>query len=526
MSPRKPSTWYEDELYELLCLLMTGACFWLLGKQLNLFGDLSEIAARFGLTDLIVLGFCMSFGLYAAALRKSHKLHAAVEARDVAQSEAESVARHDAMTGLANRRFFIELLSARLSDPARAKSTALLLVDLDRFKAINDVHGHAAGDAVLCGVAERLRARLPPASLAARLGGDEFAVMADFGKEVDAVARLCQAIATEVSRPILWKGIPLQIGVTVGVGLTTGDAMDAEALLHAATVAMYEGKKDGRGTIRFFRKEMDQSLKARAVLERELRVAIDSGQIQPFFQPLVSLVDRALIGFEVLARWRHPVRGLLTPDHFITVAEDTGMIGDLCWSVLRQACNDARSWPAHLQLAINISPQQLQDRRLPEHILGILAETGFTPYRLEVEITETALIADLDAARSALRSLRSLGIRIALDDFGTGYSSLYHLRELQFDKLKIDRSYVESLAQGDEREKLVDAILALGSSLGMVTTAEGIETPASLDWLAGRGCTYGQGYLFGKPMPKEATDQWISSNSSAEAELQSKTLAA
>lgn len=510
---------HEGELYDLLCVLMIGSCVWLVGRELGLFDSMFNFAVRNGQTDVIMLCFCMSFGLCAAAVYRSNKLRKAVRARDVAQLEAAAVARHDSMTGLANRRYFKELLDRRLSRGDQSSSTAVLLLDLDRFKPINDIHGHAAGDAVLCTVAERLRALLPAGSIAARLGGDEFALALDFGRDLDVVSRMSAEIIADLSRPILWGTSKLEIACTIGIAVKTGSEHDTELLLHAADVAMYEGKKDGRGTYRFFRKEMDEVLKARAKLEHELRVGIDSGQFEPFFQPLVSLVDKELTGFEVLARWRHPTRGLLAPDSFIAVAEETGMIGDLCWSLLRQACMDARSWPSHLQLAVNISPQQLQDRRLPEHIMAILDETGFAPERLEVEITETALIADLEAARSALLALRKLGIRIALDDFGTGYSSLYHLSELKFDKLKIDRSYVAWLADGEERSKLVDAIITLSASLGMRTTAEGIETASSMTWLVGQGCTYGQGYFFGKPMSKAVVDVWVQDRSGISATL-------
>jgi len=284
------------------------------------------------------------------------------------------------------------------------------------------------------------------------------------------------------------------------------------SLLHAADVAMYQGKRDGRGTFRFFHLEMGHALKVRARMEAELRLGIERGEIEPFYQPVVQLPGRELIGFEVLARWRHPEQGLLGPADFIALAEETGMIADLSWALMRKACTDAKSWPGHLQLAVNISPLQLQDKQLPERVLAILTETGFAPGRLEIEITETALVNDLESARIALKSLQNFGVRIALDDFGTGYSSLYHLRELQFDKLKIDRSYVASIALSEDRAKLVDAIIALGSSLGLSTTAEGIETAASVGWLADQGCTYGQGYLFGKPMNKATTDgllaQW------------------
>jgi len=247
---------------------------------------------------------------------------------------------------------------------------------------------------------------------------------------------------------------------------------------------------------------MDEELRARARLEGELRTAIEQGAIEPFYQPVVALPDKKIVGVEVLARWRHPERGLVSPNEFIPVAEETGMISELSYNLIRRACIDARDWPGDLVLAVNIAPHQFQDAWLAERILAILTETGFPPGRLEVEITESALIQDLEATRATLTSLQRLGVRIALDDFGTGYSSLYHLRELKFDKLKIDRSYVDAITMSDERAKLVDAIIKLGSSLGLATTAEGIETDASVDWLSDQGCNFGQCYLFGRAMPK------------------------
>ena len=507
MDDAKIGSWAEGELRELLCLMMIGVCLWLAGTQLGLFARLLEFTMLAGLGDLFSLAICMSVGVTVAAILKSLKLRRVMQARDGAQARAESVARHDALTGLANRRLFKETLDDRLAQRADGvPSVAVLLIDLDRFKPVNDVHGHAAGDAVLCFAADCLRALTPPGGTAARLGGDEFVLLFDYQDDGADVGRLAKSIIAALSKPCAFEASRLEIGATVGIALASPETASAEALLHAADVAMYQGKRDGRGTYRFFQTEMGQALKARARREGELRAGIDRGEIEPYYQPVVSLPSRELIGFEVLARWRHPELGLLGPAEFITLAEETGAIADLCWSLMRKACTDAREWPAHLQLAINISPLQLQDRQLPERILQILVETGFAANRLEIEITETALVNDLEAARCALKSLQNLGVRIALDDFGTGYSSLYHLRELQFDKLKIDRSYVASIPLGSERAKLVDAIIALGSSLGLVTTAEGIETPASVDWLAAQGCTYGQGFLFGKPMTKGAAD--------------------
>jgi len=504
MAERRRASWGEGELYELLCLMMVGTCCWIVGVQLGAFRALDALLTTYALSDLFMLGFFMGLGAFAASINKSVRLRRIMRERDAAEAQAATVARHDPLTGLANRRLFLDAVEERRARGTESNA-AVLLIDLDRFKPINDLYGHAAGNAVLCAVAERLEGLLPRGGVAARLGGDEFAVMVELTGGSEGLSRLAQRLIGAIATPVLWERNELKVGATVGIALAAG-AVDAEAVMHAADLAMYQGKKDGRGTYRVFESAMDEQLKARAVMERELRAAVTSGEIEPFYQPVVSLPGRELIGFEVLARWRHPERGLLSPDAFIPVAEETGMIADLSFALLRRACLDAADWPPHLQLAINIAPQQFQDRWLAERILAILSETGFPPSRLEIEITESALVHDLVSTRATLMSLQNVGARIALDDFGTGYSSLYHLRELKFDKLKIDRSYVNSITMSDERAKLVDAIIKLGASLGLVTTAEGIETDSSLDWLANQGCDFGQGYLFGKPLSKSDTD--------------------
>jgi predicted signal transduction protein with EAL and GGDEF domain len=290
----------------------------------------------------------------------------------------------------------------------------------------------------------------------------------------------------------------------VGIALLPGDGSTPESLLRCADIAMYQGKRQGRSTYRFFEQEMDDEIRDRASLEASLLSAITKGEIRPHYQPLVSMPENSVHGFEVLARWYHPVRGMLPPDVFIPIAEETGLIAELSYMLLRQACIDARSWPASLTLAINISQQQLKDPLLAERLLAIAASTNFDPKRLEVEVTESALMGDIDAARATLQALQSAGVSVALDDFGTGYSSLGHLRDITFDRIKIDRSFVQSLGQSEESGKIVDAVLALGRSLGVRTTAEGIENLTNSQWLADKGCTDGQGFLFGRPMPAAA----------------------
>ncbi|MCJ2066856.1 EAL domain-containing protein [Methylobacterium sp. J-088] len=506
MPSETSNAWGRGELYETLCLLIIGAGIWFVGVNLGTFDSLSRLISDYQLNDLLMLAACMGVAMCGAAVRKSILLRRLMLERDASAAQAEAIARHDGLTGLANRRRFIDAVARAHAKVSTEPTAAVLLIDLDRFKPVNDLYSHAAGNAVLCAVAERLNQLLPAGGVAARLGGDEFAMLVPVEHGSEGLTRLAQAVITAISEPVSWNQNDLKVGATVGVAIVAAEHADSDAVLHAADLAMYQGKKDGRGNYRFFRSTMDEELRARARTEAELRVAIETGAIEPFYQPVVSLPGKDIVGVEVLARWRHPVRGLIAPSEFISVAEETGMIADLSYNLIRRACLDARAWPSHLVLAVNIAPHQFQDAWLAQRILAILTETGFPPQRLEVEITESALIQDLEATRATLLSLRQLGVRIALDDFGTGYSSLYHLRELKFDKLKIDRSYVDAITMSDERAKLVDAIIKLGTSLGLTTTAEGIETDASLDWLSDQGCHFGQGYLFGRAMPKSEMD--------------------
>jgi diguanylate cyclase (GGDEF)-like protein len=509
MSNLRQSYLEQDELYEFLSLAMMGACVWIIGAQLGAFDQIIVFVTRNNLLNLVILSGCMGAGLLVASVRKSLLLRRAVTALIELEKLADAAARHDALTGLANRRFFQENIKVLFEGRQRDEQFAIMLIDLDRFKPVNDFHGHAAGNAVLCVVADRLRQIVPPKSVIARLGGDEFAVLVTYDGDQEALSVLAQQIIATIKNPISWSQGQVDVDATIGIAIATTENKDPDELLHAADLAMYQGKREGRGAFRFFQAEMAIALKERVQLEADLCSGIIHGEIAPFFQPIVKLPSQELVGFEVLARWHHPTKGVIAPDDFIPVAEERKLIADLFYSLLHQACSAARNWPGHLHLAVNVAPQQLQDPWLPDRILAILTETGFSPNRLEVEITETALISGLEAARSTLISLQNLGVKISLDDFGTGYSSLYHLRELRFNKLKIDKSYVTYLKQGSERAKLVDAIIQLGASLSLETTAEGIETSSNLDWLSEQGCTFGQGYLFGRPMPKQAADDYL-----------------
>jgi diguanylate cyclase (GGDEF)-like protein len=509
MANRPTSEWEKSELYELLCLMATGTCLWIAGKQAGLFDLILRFVATHNLLDLFILMGCMSMGVFVAAVRKSLMLRNALNALLTTESRAATAARHDALTGLPNRRHFLEAFEDRLTARRPGEELAVVMIDLDRFKPVNDVHGHAAGNAVLCAVAERLRRIMPPRSVVARLGGDEFVALVPYEDDRQSLVALAEHVIKTVQTPIRWNQGFVDVSATIGIAVISPETRDAEAALHAADIAMYEGKREGRGRHCFFREEMERDLKARARLEADLRRAIAIGEIEPYFQPIVKLPSQDIVSFEVLARWRHPIRGSISPEIFIPVAEEMGVIADLFFSILDQATRHARNWPPHLRLALNLAPTQLRDPNLAERIRLTLARNGFAPSRIDIEITESSLIADLDAARATLSSLRDLGVHIALDDFGTGYSSLYHLKELRFDNIKIDRSYVTALKQDSEDARLVDAIIQIGASLSIETTAEGIETPSNLDWLTVQGCTFAQGYHFGRPMPKEAADRVV-----------------
>ena len=510
MTSSNSATTEARKLFELLAMMTVGACCWFIGSDLGLFAAVTRLAEAHGLMNLMMLGVCVGMGALAAMIRTLIHLRRAIAARMEAERSAEHSARQDALTGLGNRRHFNEQLTSMLAKRGPNEPFAVMLIDLDRFKPVNDIHGHAAGNAVLCAIAERLVQVTPPGSIVARVGGDEFVALIPAVRDETKLGFLAQRMIDAVRWRIPWRQAFVEVDATIGIAVADSETCDPEALLHAADVAMYQGKRQGRGVWRFFREEMDNALKTRAQLESDLRAAIANGAIQPFYQPIVSLPGREIVGFEVLARWDHPTLGEIEPQKFIPIAEECGMISELFTRVLKSACLDAKNWPGHIHLAVNESPRQLQDPRMPERVLSVLTQTRIPADRLEVEVTETALINDIEAARVTLTSLQNLGVSIALDNFGTGYSILYHLNELRFNKLKIDRSYVTALEQGTERAMLVDAILKLGANLSVQTTAEGIETDENLDWLTKQGCSYGQGYLFGRAMSKRDAEAYIS----------------
>ncbi len=424
-----------------------------------------------------------------------------VTERRRADEKIAHMAHYDALTDLPNRTLFRQQIERELANVADGCQFALLYIDVDEFKGINDSLGHHVGDELLKAIAGRIRACLKPGDLIARLGGDEFAVIQTKIESSTDVLAFVTRIHEAIRRPYHCLGHQLSTDASIGIALAPQDGADLDQLIKNADLAMYGAKAEGRRTYRFFVPEMDASAKARLSLEQDLRQALVNGGFEIHYQPLVNLHSGEVSGCEALLRWRHPERGMVSPVEFIPIAEDTGLINELGDWVLRTACNEAATWPAHVRLAVNVSPVQLKCDTLALRIAGALAASGLAPHRLELEITEAVLIRDDEAALSILHQLRSIGVRIALDDFGTGYSSLSYLKRFPFDKIKIDRCFVADIAETSESPVIVQAVVNIASASNMTTVAEGVETEAQREMLRNLGCTEMQGYLFSKPRP-------------------------
>ena len=455
--------------------------------------------------EVMGLATLLTGGLLVFALRRLAEQKRETRRRIAAEAEARTLAFEDPLTGLANRRQFDEAVKAALAAPPRAGgSHGVLLLDLNGFKRINDLHGHPVGDEVLVQVARRLRKAVREDDLVARLGGDEFAILGRHLAGPEAATGLALRIIDGLHTPIPAGAGEHQVGTAIGVALSPQDGTDAGQLMRKADIALYRAKGENRSALRFFEEEMDLRLRERDRLERDPRAAIGTSALRPYYQPLVDLKTGRIEGFEALARWTHAELGEIEPDRFIPIADDCGLIGALTDSLLRQACHDAMTWPSDVTLSFNISPVQLKDRTLGLRLLAILGETGLPPQRLEIEITESALVRDLGAAQEILGALRDTGVRIALDDFGTGYSSLYHLRNFKLDKIKIDRSFVEAMAYDRDATAIVKALVGLGAGLSLTVTAEGVEDAEQRAMLIQQGCRQAQGFLFSRAVPADA----------------------
>jgi diguanylate cyclase (GGDEF)-like protein/PAS domain S-box-containing protein len=413
------------------------------------------------------------------------------------------LAHHDVLTDLPNRALLHERMEeaiAGMRDGGRRM--AILMLDLDRFKEVNDTLGHPIGDALLKSVTARLRACVRESDTIARLGGDEFAILQRVSDPFTESTALAKRIQEEISAPFDIQGHNVVIGTSIGIVIAPENGSTSDELMKNADLALYRAKSEGRGTHRFFEPEMDRRMQVRRKLERDLRDALANGEFALHYQPLINTERNQICGFEALLRWTHPERGKVAPADFIPLAEETGLIVPIGEWVLRQACKDAATWPDDLKVAVNVSVAQFRSRNLVEFVIRTLAAAGLDPQRLELEITETVMLQDEQDAFEILTQLHAIGVRIALDDFGTGYSSLSNLRKFPFDKIKIDRSFLNDLSVANvDAVAVVRSIAQLGASLGMSTTAEGVETEDQMEQVRAEGCTEMQGFYLGRPMP-------------------------
>ncbi len=419
------------------------------------------------------------------------------------RSEAKiaHMALHDALTNLPNRTLLSERLEHALARVKRGDIIAAHLLDLDLFKHVNDTLGHAVGDKLLQAVAGRLNALARETDTVARMGGDEFAIVqVALARAADATT-LAERVIKAISEPYEIDGHHVVVGTSVGIAVGPTDGVDRDQLLRNADLALYRAKSEGRATFRFFEPGMDVRLKARRVMESDLRKALIAGEFELYYQPVISLAHEGITGLEALIRWRHPEKGMILPGEFIPLAEEIGLIVRIGEWVIRQACTTAATWPDHTTVAVNISPAQFRHPGLAQVVLGALAASGLPARRLELEITETVLLEDSEATLATLFRLRELGVRIAMDDFGTGYSSLSYLQSFPFDRIKIDRSFVKDITVATGSLNIVRAIAAMAKGLGMAATAEGVETQEQMDTVRSEGCTEMQGFLFSRPRP-------------------------
>jgi diguanylate cyclase (GGDEF)-like protein len=430
------------------------------------------------------------------------------EAEQTRQStlRAEFLSRHDALTKLMNRTAFIEAVTAASEAHAAGGSPYnILFLDLDRFKIINDTFGHAVGDLTLKSLAEKLEAVSSPNDALARFGGDEFLVLHQCGPGAEPTATFAERIVKKLTEPMIVNGQEVAIGVSIGIATPSGVNEAAEVTIGNADIAMYRAKRDGGNRSRLFDPELAEAARRRSELERDLRFALKAGQFNILYQPVVQLSDHTISGFEALLRWNHPMRGPISPAEFIPIAEETGLIVQIGEWVLREACATAMTWPSHTKVAVNLSAIQFERSPLVSIVMNALATSGLPPERLELEITESLILVSAPQTLEALRQLRQLGVRIVMDDFGTGYSSLSYLRDFEFDKIKVDQSFIRSLPTDEGTQAIVASIAKLAHTLGVATTAEGVETEDQLQHVRANEIRMVQGFFFGRPMEAAET---------------------
>ena len=463
------------------------------------------VGANFGdSSSALTVAFLLNIALILFGWRRSKDLKQALDAYEAAERLAQSNANTDPGTGLANRR---ELMRAIVEMLDNKTAGVLLLLDLDHFKRVNDLHGHAAGDRVLKAVAEALERSAPAGACCARTGGDEFAMLFKAAKDSEAeeVAReIQQCLAT----PVFVEGAHLQVSASIGLSWIENRENETGAL-RRSDVALYAAKRGGRNSFAWFDEVLEVELSERLKLEENIRLGIKKGDFVPFFQPLIDLSSQQIVGFEALARWRSPDGTVLDAECFIEAAERTGLVGPLTLSVMEQAMRQSRDWPAHLKLAVNVSPVQFRDPTLAEQILKLLSSTGFPANRLEIEVTEASLLEDREQVLTIMASLKNVGVRISLDDFGTGYASLAQVNRLPLDRIKIDKSFITTMVKSQRTAEIVNTIAALGHTLDVPISAEGVESEQIRAALEQFGCSEAQGWLFGRAISADAVRTFL-----------------
>lgn len=460
-------------------------------------GTLSSHQKGIDLDESLLLGVLLAVSMFVYSVRRLREQRRELGRRVTAERKARELALQDPLTGLANRRQFDEALAAAvLAPPAAGAAHAVFLLDLNRFKRINDVHGHGAGDQVLIAVAQRLRGAIRGGHLVARLGGDEFVVLARHLAGAESATSIAARLTQVFDRPVSIAGVNHAVGAAIGISLLPVNARTGGEALRMADVALYRAKAERRTVARFFDPDMDKHVCERDELESELRAALAAGTLSVRFRPSFDLRTRKVVGFDAIPYWSHAVLGPVSPERFIPIAEDTGLIHDLVEYTLAEACVAAATWPAEITVGVAMFPSQLGIEDSKDRIVAVLHRGGLSPSRLEIQIPESALVQDLPAAQRTLGELRALGVRIALDNFGTGYSSLYHLRNVKLDKIKIDRRFVDHLGSEFDATMVISALVGLGHGLGLTIAADGIDNHGQQRSLLRAGCELGQGALF------------------------------
>jgi diguanylate cyclase (GGDEF)-like protein len=452
----------------------------------------------------LTMAFLLNIAIILFGWRRSKDLKQALDAYEQAERLAERNANTDTATGLSNRR---ELLRSIRDALGAKRPGVLLLLDLDDFKRVNELHGHFAGDQLLKNVADILRSAAPQAVCWARTGGDEFALLLTESSKKKA-EEVATAILARLQTPIFAAGAQVQASASIGLASIAKLTME-EDVLRQSDVALYAAKRDGRNRFAWFDQQLNDQLADRLAFEEEMRAGIGNGEFVPFYQPLIDLDTRELVGFEALARWRSPERGFLEADRFIDVAEASGLVGPLTMSVMEQALREASTWPPHLKVAVNLSPVQFRDARLATRIIKLLTETGFPAKRLEIEITENSLLEDKEQVLQIIHSLKNLGVSVSLDNFGTGYASLAQVNLLPVDRIKIDRSFISTIVKSEQTAAIVGTIASLGHKLNVPITAEGVESEEIRSALAEFGCSEAQGWLFGRAVSGESVRTFL-----------------